>query len=272
MNGRATRRDATRVLVVAAPLIALAWMLAPAPSPPLYDGFQVPAEPYRYLAPPPGAQQTQPPTSASKPLTVSDGTVPAAFVATGEQPPQAQLLVGDGTLLAPAGAHTVTLAIKPVPPPAPLPASIGRLAGNVYQVTASADSGGEATLKSGATPPTVVLRGPTGSNAAQIARMPEGGSWARLQTVPLGSGAPDTVAANTPGLGFFAVVVPPGGSSSGNGGGGGGSGGGSFPAVAVVVPLAAVLLLAGVLVAIRLSRGGADGGPTSSRGGPRGRR
>lgn len=245
---------AARVLQAGATLMALAWVVVPVPSPPLYDGFQAPAEAYRYLSPPPGYQQTPPPGSATKSLTVSGGTLAAAFVTTDEQPPQVQFLVGDGTLVAPAGAHSVTLGIKPVAPPAALPASVGRIAGNVYDITATADTGGEATVKPGATPPTVVLRGPSGSKATQIVRMTPAGSWTRLQTVPLGNNVPDLAAANTDALGYFAMAVPNGGGSNDNGGGGAPGGGGSLPVVAVVVPVVAVLLLAGLLLVVRPGR------------------
>jgi hypothetical protein len=260
------------MLVAGAALIAGAWLLAPLPGLPLYDGLQPPPEPYRYLNPPPGSQQTAPPTSASKDLALSNGAVPAAFVSTGETPPQAQVLVGDATLIAPAGAHTVTLGIRPVPPPSALPGSLGHRVGNVYLITATADAGGQASLKPGATPPTVILRGPPGSSAARIARAGAGsGGWVLLQTVPIGAGVQNTVAANTTSLGYFTLVVPAGAATSSTSTGTGNPSSGSFPVVAVVVPLAVVLAVAGLLLAVRRSRAGAARGSAGSsrRGGGR---
>jgi len=246
-----TSRSARRVLLAGAAMLAATWIVAAPPTPPLYDGLTGPAEAYRYLNPPSGYQHTDPPSSASHTLTVSNGTVPAGFIATDEQPPQAQLLVGDGSLLAPPGAHTVTLSIKAVPPPsATVPADLGHIAGNVYTVTATADTGGEATLKRGATPPTVVLRAPPGSGTGSIARSDgSGGAWTGLRTVPLGNNVPDMVAANTTAFGDFAVTVT-GAPSTTTGAGSGGS----FPVVAVVVPLAVLVVLAGLLVTIRSAR------------------
>lgn len=264
---------ASRVLLAGAALAGVAWLLAPSPVPPLYDGLAGPSEAYRYVSPPPGYQSTPPPSSASKQLTVSAEVVPAAFVATEEQPPQAQLLIGEGSVAAPPGAHTVTLSVKPVPPPVPLPASDGRIDGNVYQASATGDTGGEASIKPGAstTVPTMVLRGPPGSGSGTIWRLKAGGSWSKLDTKPLGGQVQDMLAASTDSFGFFAIVLPAstgGSSSSTSNGGGGGSGGGSFPVVAVVVPLVLLALIGGLLVAIRTSRAR---GAAAQRGGKGGR-
>jgi len=269
-------RPASRVLLAGAGLVGVAWLLAPSPVPPLYDGLSGPSEAYRYVSPPPGYPSTPPPSSASKQLTVTGGVVPAAFVATEEQPPQAQLLVGEGSVAAPAGAHTVTLSVKPVAPPAPLPASDGRIDGNVYQAGATGDSGGEATIKPGAstTLPTMVLRGPPGSGSGTIWRYQAGGSWSKLDTKPLGGQVQDMLAASTDSFGFFAIVLPASGgssSSSTSGGGGGGGGGGSFPVVAVVVPLVLVVLIGGLLAAIRMSRARSAAAQRGRRGGRGGR-
>jgi hypothetical protein len=244
-----SRTRAVRVLAAGAALIGVAWVVSPVLSPPLYDGLAGPAEAYRYLNPRPGTASTPAPGSATKDAPASGGTIAAAFVTTDEQPPQVQVLIGDGALVVPAAATKVTISLKAVPPPLPIPAALGRLDGNVYQVSVTPDTGGAVSVKPGVTPPTVVLRGPTGSGGAQIARLETGGSWQGLHTVPLGA-TPDMVAASTTAFGYFTLVLPAASPTPGGGGGGGGG----FPVVAVVVPAAVVVILTGVLVAVSLSR------------------
>jgi hypothetical protein len=250
-------RPAPRVLLAGAALIAVVWAVAPPASPPLYDGLSGPADAYKWVNPPPGQSSHGQPNGATKDVPLSGGSNGAAFVTTDESPPQLQVLIGEGALSVPAGATRLTIALKPVQPPSPpIPASLGRLDGNVYEVTLTPDNGGAVSVKSGVTPPTVVLRGPPPSGDATVIRLEPGGSWEKLHTVPLGS-APDMVAASTTAFGYFTLVVS---SSSGSGGGGGGSGGGGggsgggFPIVAVVVPVAVVVLLGSLLVLVRLSR------------------
>ena len=250
-------RASRRVLIAGAALLAAAWLVARPPTPPLYDGLIGPAEDYRYLDPPPGAKTTAPPSSGSTTLTVSSSGTAAGFLNTSEQPPQVQFLVGEGALQTPAGSTSVTVTAKPVEPPAPLPTTAGRFDGNVYEVAVSADKPGAVTVRSGGTPPTIVMRGPPGSNHAVIYRYVEGGSWEALRTVPIGGQAPDIQAANTDRFGWFALVLSSSSSSSsssGTGGSGGSGGSGGFPVVAVVVPLGVLAILAAVIVPIRLSR------------------
>jgi hypothetical protein len=238
-----------RVLVAGAVLLGAAWALAPAASPPLYDGLQGPAQAYLYLTPPAGYQQTGRPEPGTGSLAVAQGSSGAGFVNTGETPPQCQALVQQGAFSFPAGATSISLALTPVPPPVPVPASLGVAAGNVYHVAATANVPGAVALVAGK-PMTVVLRGPAGVGNAPIARLDEGGTtWQRVTTVPLGSTA-DMVVSNTDRLGYFVITTngtqgSPGGSGSGSGSGGpgsGGSGSGGFPVAAVVI--AAVVLVA----------------------------
>ncbi len=238
-----------RVLVAGAVLLAAAWALAPAPSPPLYDGLQGPAQAYLYLQPPAGYHQSGQPSGASGNLTVSNGSSGAGFINTSETPPQAQVLAADGAFSFPAGTATITLSVSPVAPPQPIPASLGTVAGNVYRVTATANVPGPVSIVA-AHPVTVVLRGPAGVGDSPIARLAEGGTaWQRATTVPLGS-TPDMVVTNTDQLGYFAITRTGAASSSSTStesGGGGGSGG--VPEVVVIV---AAVVLAGALVALWL--------------------
>jgi hypothetical protein len=259
VSAAVSRQVATRVLLAGGALIAAVWALAPAPSPPLYDGLSGPAEAYRYLNPPQGAQQTQPPSSATKTLSLTGGRTGAGFLTTEEQSPQAQFLVAEGSFLVPPGTKSVTVTIKPVPPRSPLPSDLGRLDGNVYSITASADVPGTVTLSKSITAPTVVLRGPPGSTAATVVRLGAEGTWTKLHTVPLGGQVPDMVAANTDQLGDFSLALGAGQGSSGSSssasqsGSGSGSGGG-FPVLAVAIPLGAVVLAAGLILLVRRSR------------------
>lgn len=238
-----------RVLVAGLVLLGAAWALAPAPSPPLYDGLAGPAQAYLYLQPPPGYHQTATPGGAGHDLPVSAGSSGPGFVNTAETPPQAQVLAADGTFSFPAGAKAITLSVTPVAPPSPIPASLGTLAGNVYQVSATADVPGPVTVNRGK-PITVVLRGPAGVGNAPIARLVAGSAaWQRATTVPLGS-APDMVVTNTDALGYFAITAS---GAPASGSGGGGSGGG-FPLLAVVIPAVVVLAVAAVLLLARSSR------------------
>lgn len=233
-----------RVLLAGGALLSVAWRLAPAPSPPLYDGLQGPAQAYIYVQPPAGYHQANKPSSASRVLAIANGSSGAGYANTEEVPPQAQVLVADGTFSTPPGAKAVTLTITPVAPPQPIPASLGKLAGNVYQVTATADVPGPVTVVP-AHPATVVLRGPAGTGTPPIARLAEGSTtWEHVTTVPLGS-APDMVVTNTDRLGYFAIT------GSASAGSGGGSHGGGFPlglVLGVGLPVLILIVVAATLL------------------------
>ncbi|HEV7679257.1 MAG TPA: hypothetical protein VGQ42_11875 [Candidatus Dormibacteraeota bacterium] len=251
-----TRRvsPATRTLVAGAALIAAAWLLAPAPAPPLYDGLSGPAQAYVYVSPPPGYHQTQQASPATKSLPVSSGATQAAFVTTDELPPQAQVLAGEGAFTVPAGTTSVALTVTPVTPPQPLPAALGAFDGNVYRIEATAGSA-PVPVATGH-PITVVLRGPATGKTAAMVRLPDTGTstpgaWESIKSVPLGS-APDMISANTDRLGWFAMVLT--GTSSTSGGSPGGSSGPNL--VAIVVPVAAVVLAAIAATLLLLRRRG----------------
>ncbi len=236
-----------RVLVAGLVLLGAAWVLAAAPSPPLYDGLQGPAQAYLYVQPPAGYHQSAQPSGANGNLTVSNGSSGAGFINTSETPPQAQVLAADGAFSFPAGTASITLSVTPVAPPSPIPVSLGTLAGNVYHVTATANVPGPVSIVA-AHPVTVVLRGPAGVGDSPIARLAEGGTtWQRATTVPLGS-TPDMVVTNTDQLGYFAITRT-GASSSSTGTDAGGGGAGGVPVVVVVV---AAVVLVGALAALWL--------------------
>jgi hypothetical protein len=246
-------------------LIGAVWALSPAPSPPLYDGLQGPAQSYLYLQPPPGYHQNGQPSTASRSLPVAKGSSGAGYASTQEVPPQAQVLAADGTFSTPAGATSVTLTITPVPPQQPIPASLGTLAGNVYQVTAAADVPGPVAITAGH-PVTVVLRGPAGTGNAPMARLNQGAAaWQNVTTVPLGS-APDMVVTNTETLGYFAITARGSSSTSTSGGGGGSGDGGRFPVVLVVgISLPALALVAVIAALLVLASRQRNRGPRPPR-------
>ena len=53
--------------------------------------------------------------------------------------------MAEGSFVVPSAATSVAVSIKPVPPPAAIPASVGKLDGNVYEVgptaTGKSDAG-----------------------------------------------------------------------------------------------------------------------------------
>lgn len=239
--------------------MGLAWLVAPLASPPLYDSIAGAAEPYRYLTPVQGHSQAGPPTSATATLGVSGGSSQAGYIATTEAPPQAQFIVAAGAFDLPSGASSVALSVKPVTPPAPVPPSLGRLDGNVYEVTATAGGASLTIHGGGVTPPTMVLRGPVSNASGGSIALYAGGTWKTLHSVPIGASS-DTLAASVTQLGDFAIVLPGTGNGGGNGGGSGaGAGGGGFPVLAVVLPVVALLLIGAVLWLMRSS------GPPAAR-------
>ena len=194
------RRSAWALLLLGALLVVVARLVVPGTAPPLYDSFSNP-DPYRYLHP--GSGQRDTPTSATttKPYTGQD---PGPLVlATGENPPQAQLLIGADTLNIPAAAHAITATIAPIDTPQPLPRD-GVVAGNTYRYRIVTDTGAEVTLRPDH-PVSVVLRGPASTTQATI-ELFSNGTWSKLTTTPVGG--PDIFAANTTQLGDVALVAP----------------------------------------------------------------
>ncbi len=206
--------------------IALVQRLAPVAAPPLYDGVVV-VQPYRWLTPPPrGAGD---PTSAAASLTISGAASQFIALATGEMPPQAQIIGSVGDLVLPPGSASINMSITPVAPPAP-PAD-GHIAGNVYRVTL-VDQAGVALRAREGVMTTVVLRGPDGTTDATVERY-TGSGWVRLKTSPAGFGS--AFLAIVTDFGDFALVSPgpaPGGLPTPvASGSAGAASGGSGPAV-----------------------------------------
>jgi hypothetical protein len=207
--GPATSRRLTtrRVLALGALVAVLGLAVSGRPWITLYDGV-LPAEPYRWLDPPPGHPGD--PQSASATIPVTDGGSPLVAVATPELVPQAQLFAIPKALLLPPGSTQLTVSITAVEPPA-LPTD-SHIAGNVYAITVTNQAGQPATADPAAEV-SIVLRAPDPSTAtARLARF-DGTNWQPFTSEPAGVGA--VFSAVVTDFGDFAVLLPGPADSSG---------------------------------------------------------
>jgi hypothetical protein len=204
----------------------------------MYEGLTGPAQPYRYLHPPPGLGSTPPPSSVRQSLPPKQGQSPPLYPQTTEMPPQAQLLAARDSFALPPGTTAIEASIVPVDPP-PVPPIGGQIQGNVYDFEVTA--GGVPLPVRPGRRVTVVLRGPAGIVNPAIERF-AAGAWTRVETVALPL-AGDSYTADVSALGDFALVAAPGAQA----------GGGGDPFI-VVLATAAVVLTVGTLVALRRRR------------------
>jgi len=199
-RGRGRSLAAPVTLAVGIGLIVAAQLLAPVAAP-LFDALTV-LGPYHYLAP--AAGQTGDPTSALVTEPLANSTSPGFNAATSESPPQAQLIASpDAFQLAP-GSTSVTIAIKPVAPPAP--STVGTIVGNVYSYSVTDQNGVQLSTKAG-TDVTLVLRAPDATTEA-VARFANG-AWTQIASSP--SGTPAFFLGTTSTFGDFALVATKGG-------------------------------------------------------------
>jgi hypothetical protein len=231
--------EARALLIIGLALTGIAQVLVPA-SHPLFDGVVV-VEPYRFLEPASGQEGS--PLSANETVPMKDGTSPPFAVYTGESPPQAELLARGGELTTGSKATSVKVVITPIAPPV---GSRADVAGNVYHVTVTDQSGTALALVPGETV-TLALRGPEGTaGTATIAHLAEG-SWKALPTSP--SGLQSLFLSNIDAFGDFAVLGNVAATPSG-----------MSPAL-----LVAALIAAGVIgfFGLRLGRSSGSAGPGS---------
>lgn len=200
-----TTRTRWTILPAAVALLLLVWRVSPVPSPPLYDGVQLPNEPYRYLQPPTGHAVTKHPTSARLEILLPTGLSPTLFVQTGEQSSQARLDLNAGAFRLAQPAQ-VLLTIQPVLPPAQT--ADGRFDGNVYRFAAV--SAGRAPLRLAPGTARISLRG-TGQTGSPVIEQYVAGRWQRLPTTFYPSTDYFVVSAST--LGDFALVFARGASA-----------------------------------------------------------
>jgi hypothetical protein len=230
------RRGGLAAAVLA--LLALAAVRGGGGGPPLYDGICLPPH-YLMLGANPG-----PPTK-SKTYTATDlaGTFE---LADNDSTPQAQIIVGSGSLTATPGKSTGTVTITPVKPPATKP-SDGIIDGNVYSFDVTS-GGHELTLAPGH-PATVVL-GATSSGGPQlVVEHFDGTRWTSVGKT-FQSGCGTTYEAASPTLGLFVLVAQGATASPGPGSASPGGGGPSILIVIVVV----VVVLALIIGAARVGR------------------
>lgn len=177
-------RRALLVLVLAVAALAGAVAVRPPHAPPLYDGLGFPDEPYRWVAPPAGAEKTpQPPTPASASIAVDGGTSVPVQGFSDEQGPQIAFAVGSGALAAPAGATAVTLLATPAA--APSPPATAEVVSNLYAFTARAGAT-PVTLAKGAQL-VVNLRADAATKQAVVVGLREGSRWVQLPTRQVGT-------------------------------------------------------------------------------------
>ncbi len=270
MVPRRLRRTGLAALALGLGIAAAAQLAAPLATPPLYDGVVV-VQPYVYVNPPAGKPGGA--KGASAQLALSGSKSPLVALATPEQPPQAQVVAGDGTLVLPATATALDVSITPLDPSVDAAAaSTARVLGNVYRFALADQSGNAATAPASALV-TVVVRAPEDAPGATLGQLVDG-VWHALKSEPMfGS----TYVAVVTSFGDFAVIVPgastpssgvsasssPGTSSSAQpaattpSGPGGGTDSGGLPSEAVLGAVVVLGLLAfiGISALLRERRG-----------------
>ena len=227
MSGRPARRRAA-LGVAALSLGALAAVRAGGGGPPLYDGICLPPHYLVLGGNPPAPSQSK---------TFSAADIASTFeVADNDSTPQAQIIVGPGSLAAPPGAATATVSITPTKPPAVAPPN-GTIDGNAYSF--EVQSGGHPLALATGHPATVVLE-TTSSGSQPTVEHFDGARWTALKTFTAGCGT--TFEAASPALGVFALVVQGSTGSPASPSSGG--------------PPAALLVVGVVVVALALAIGG----------------
>jgi hypothetical protein len=194
------RRAVMACLVLGLGLATAAQVLAPLPSPPLYDGVQL-DEPYVYLAPPPGASGGA--QGASATLALEAGGSPLVAIATPETVPQAQIFAAPGSLTLPPGTTSLSASITPIPPSGE--PTEGHISGNVYRISVTNQAGVAVTAPAAAQVSIVMRAADSQLTNGVVARFANG-TWQKLETAPAGLGG--TFLAVVTEFGDFAVLAP----------------------------------------------------------------
>ena len=192
---------AVRWTVIAGLAFAGAAALAPS-AVPIYDGIGNPDEPYRYVVPPPNYRDTQPPTTATRTLRVTNGRSVSAQINTAEFGPQLALFVPTGAFAAPGTSSHVTVTAAPVAPPEHLPTD-GTIVGNVYRISAVAPGGNVDLIGAGDQAPVLDMRAPTARQPGPVFEHLENGEWTSYVTSRVGN---DIYRTRAPALGDWARV------------------------------------------------------------------
>jgi hypothetical protein len=170
-------------------LVLLVRLRDPWPAPPLYDGVIVVA-PYVWLDPPAGELGGA--LGTSDKIAVKGGQNQIVAVATGEQPPQAQILATPGALVLGPGATSLSVSITPIEPAQPV--SDGYIDGNVYRFVVVDQLGRPATAPASAYV-SIFLRSANPADADGTIERFDGSSWVPIETSSEG------------GAGFLAIVT-----------------------------------------------------------------
>jgi len=237
-----TGRRAWPVLAGGIGLILLAQVVAPVAAP-LFDGLVV-LGPYHFLSPAQG--QAGSPTSATVTEGLVGGASPGFNAATGETPPQAQLIAAPGAFVLGPSTTSVTVTIDPVPPAAP--STVGPILGNVYRFAVK-DQTGLALATQPGIDVTLVLRAPDATSDASFATYADG-RWSQVSSSP--SGTPAFFIATTAGQGDYALVAA-------------GSGFGFIQAGLLSVAVTAALAAAGFILIRRRRRARASFAATAGK-------
>ena len=235
-------RVARRWIVAAFTALLASWIVAPAVTP-IYDGLQNPDEPYRYVKPPPSAQTTKQPTTGQTSIGVRNGVNGAGFANSQEQGPQISVYIPATSLRVPSGATSVTVTAQPLAPAPPLPKD-GTIVSNVYRISATANGTEVPIVGTGNAEPSLQMRAPSAKQPGPVFEYRTPAGWQHAKTLRVGN---DIYQASTPTFGDWALVqLSKSGGSASSGGGGINLG--------LLIGGIAVLLLAGVVLAIRMRR------------------
>jgi hypothetical protein len=249
---RVHRRGRLPLLLAAAAVLLLGWLVAPSPVP-LYDGVGLPDEPYRYVVPPPNYRPTPPPTEARADLRLDAGRSCCELEArSAEQGPQVAVYVPRGGLAAPGTGALSLVAATAAPPAGPAPVGKARFEGNLYRVTASSPDGAAQLTTEGARA-TIQLRALNGNSPGPGIwyRPAEEASWRLLPTGKVGF---DIVESQFVGPGDYILVRKAGGSGS------------TLPVLLGILAIPAILIVALVLLRLRGGPPPDDEDPSEDQG------
>jgi hypothetical protein len=178
------------VLLVAVLALGATVGFRPPHAPPLYDGIGFPDEPYRWVEPPSGVQNTvAAPTVAAATVKVSKSgsSGPVSLQSRGfsaEQGPQVAFAVGEGTFEPAPGTTAVDVKATPKAPPSTPPTG-GSVVSNLYAFTAT--SGGKKVPLAAAASVVVNLRADAPTDQTVVVCTWDGTRWNQQPTRQVGT-------------------------------------------------------------------------------------
>ena len=235
VTGSVAERRVGWLVVLVGALLALAIQVAQPVGVPLYDGVVV-AEPYRYLSPGPG-QPGDPTSFESEPRITEPGVTPVFAAATTESVPQAQLIARRDAFRLTPGATGMRVSITAVPPAVPAPEDRA-IAGNVYRISVTDQSGNTLAANPCQDCRSLLLRAPETTGAGILMRI-DNGAWVEIPTEHIPTTG--TYQSNVDVVGDFAIVT----------GAGGGAGGGDLTLIVLGGGIVLIIVAFVVLLALR---------------------